>query len=121
VSVALWDRSQATEGYSRAAAWIAQRAKDFGLEKVSTERFPSDGKSEYFGERTPPQWQVKKGELWLTTPFAMKITSFDDLPMSLADQYDGESRGRACGHRHGTADADYASSVGARSCHQASP
>ena len=110
--LALWDRSQATEGYSRAAAWIAQRAKDFGLEKVSTERFPSDGKIEYCGERTPPQWQVKKGELWLTTPFSMKITSFDDLPMSLAEaSTTANVEVELVDIGRGTADADYAAGV----------
>jgi Peptidase family M28 len=110
--LALWDRSQATEGYSTAAKWIAQRAADFGLEKVSTERFPTDGKIEYFGERTPPQWQVKEGELWLTKPFSMKITSFDDLPMSLAEaSTTADVEAELVDIGMGTADADYASGV----------
>jgi hypothetical protein len=61
--LALWNRNQVTEGYSRAAEWASQKAKDFGLEQVTIERFPSDGKIEYFGEPTPPQWKVRKGEL----------------------------------------------------------
>ena len=61
--LALWDRNQVSEGYSRAAEWVSQKAKDFGLEQVTIERFPSDGKIEYFGKTMPPQWKVRKGEL----------------------------------------------------------
>jgi hypothetical protein len=31
-----------------------------------------------------PQWKVKKGELWLTLPFLMRLASYGDLPMSMA-------------------------------------
>jgi hypothetical protein len=81
--LSLWDREQASEGFTRAAEWIVQKASEFGLEQVTIERFPCDGKIEYFGQVIDPQWKVKKGELWLTSPFPMKLTSYDDLPMSL--------------------------------------
>jgi hypothetical protein len=82
--LALWDRNQVTEGYSRAADWVCQKAREFGLARITIERFPSDGKIEYFGQPTPPQWKVKKGELWLTSPFQVKLASYDEAPMSLA-------------------------------------
>jgi hypothetical protein len=81
--LALWDREQATEGFTRAAEWVIQKATEFGLEQVTIERFPCDGKIEYFGHVIDPHWKVRKGELWLTSPFPMKLTSYDDLPMSL--------------------------------------
>lgn len=82
--LALWDRSQVTEGFQKAAEWMAQKAHEFGLEQVDIERFPSDGTAKYFGNPTERLWKVKKGELWMTTPFEMRLTSYAELPMSLA-------------------------------------
>ena len=82
--IALWHRLQVSEGYSRAAEWVSQKAKEYGLEQVGIERFPTDGKIEYFGNAMPPLWKVKKGELWLTSPFLMKLASYDEVPLSLA-------------------------------------
>jgi hypothetical protein len=110
--LALWDRSQLTEGYTRAAGWVSQKAKDFGLEQVAIERFPSDGKIEYFGKPMPPQWKVKKGELWLTSPFQMKLTSYAELPMSLAEfSASADVEAGLVDIGTGTTDTDYAAGV----------
>jgi hypothetical protein len=82
--IALWDRSQYTPGYDRAAEWVLQQAKQFGLEQVTIEQYPSDGKVDNFGNQTQPIWTVKKAELWMTSPFDVKLTSYAELPMSLA-------------------------------------
>jgi hypothetical protein len=82
--IALWDRSQFTPGFERAAEWVAGKATEFGLVDVEIERYPSDGKVEYFGNPTQPIWTVKKAELWLTAPFEIRLTSYAELPMSLA-------------------------------------
>lgn len=82
--LALWDRDQASEGYTRAAEWVVGKALEFGLEKATIERFPCDGEIEYYGQIMDPQWKVRKGELRLTSPFPMKLASYDDLPMSMA-------------------------------------
>jgi len=111
-NLALWHRLQVSEGYTRAAEWISQKARDFGLEQVNLERFPADGKIEYFGKVIPPQWKVRKGELWLTSPFSMKLASYDDLPLSLAmysTSADVEAELVDIGA--GTADKDYAAGV----------
>src|SRR5262245_8100935 len=36
-------RVQASSGFSRAAEYIAAKAKEYGLEQVQMERFPADG------------------------------------------------------------------------------
>jgi len=110
--MALWDREQASEGYTHAAEWVVQKAKEFGLEQVAIERFPCDGKIEYFGQIMAPQWKVQKGELWLTSPFPMRLASCEELPMSLAflsTSADVEAELVDIGA--GTADGDYAAGV----------
>jgi hypothetical protein len=109
--LSLWDRSQVTEGYARAAEWIAERAKEIGLEEVRIEQFASDGKAEYFGNRTESLWKVKKGELWITSPIALRITSYDEMPMSLArNSTTANVEGELVDVGEGTSDRDYASS-----------
>ena len=82
--LAQWDRSQVSDGFSRAAQWVSEQAKELGLEDVRIERFPSDGKVEYFGNPTEALWRARRGELWITTPALVRLTTVDELPMSLA-------------------------------------
>ncbi len=82
--LSLWDRSQVTPGYRQAAEWMADRAREIGLADVAIESFPSDGKAEYFGNRDRSLWKVKKTELWISSPIELKLTSYDEMPMSLA-------------------------------------
>lgn len=59
-----------------------------------------------------PEWRVKKGELWLTSPFLMKLASYDEVPLSLAAfsaSADVEAEPVDIGA--GTADADYSVGV----------
>ncbi|OGD21104.1 MAG: hypothetical protein A2W03_00865 [Candidatus Aminicenantes bacterium RBG_16_63_16] len=110
--LALWSREQVSEGFTRAAEWVVEKAKEFGLERVAIERFPSDGKIAYFGEVMPPQWKVRKGELWLTSPFLMKITTYDDLPMSLAEgSTSADVEAELVDIGAGRGDSDYAAGV----------
>jgi len=110
--LARWHRVQASEDYSRAAEWMAGKAGEFGLEHVSIEHFPSDGKTEYFGYRTPPRWKAKKGELWLTSPFLLKLTSYAELPLSLVEgSTTADIEAELVDIGEGTKDEDYAAGV----------
>ncbi len=81
--IALWDRNRMTQGYREAAEWVAQKAKEFGLEEVTIESFPSGGGVRYFGNRTEPFWEATRGELWMKEPYVIKLTSYSELPLSL--------------------------------------
>src|SRR5258708_37142686 len=43
-----YHRVQASSGYSRAAEYVAAKAKEYGLEQVQIERFPADGQKTYY-------------------------------------------------------------------------
>lgn len=110
--LAQWHRIQASDDYTRAAEWMAGKAKEAGLESVSIESFPSDGKTEYFGYRTPPKWKAKKGELWLASPFLMKLTSYAELPLSLVEgSTTAEVEAEVVDIGEGASDKDYAAGV----------
>ncbi len=110
--LSLWDRTQVTEGYARAAAWMAQRAKDVGLEQVGIEQFTSDGKAQYFLNPTQRRWTVRKGELWITSPTMLKVTSYDEMPVSLAyGSTTANAEAEIVDVGEGTTDRDYSSDV----------
>ncbi len=52
-------------GSEQTADYIAARAREFGLEDVRIEEFPSDGSTFFWSFRTEPWWEAKKGELLL--------------------------------------------------------
>ena len=60
----------------------------------------------------PPLWKVKKGELWLTSPFLMKLASYDQVPLSLATfSASADVEAELVDIGAGTADGDYAAGV----------
>ncbi|WP_223636079.1 M28 family peptidase [Corallococcus sp. EGB] len=61
------------DGYSEAAAWMKSAAEAAGLQDVRLEAM-KDG----------PQWRATRGELWVAGPHRYQVTSYADLPMSLA-------------------------------------
>jgi hypothetical protein len=55
-------------GSEQTADYIAAKAREFGLEDVRIEEFPSDGQKFFWAFRTEPWWEGKKGELLLLDP-----------------------------------------------------
>src|SRR5262252_1848160 len=41
-------RVQASSGFTRAAEFIASKAREYGLQHVAIEKFPADGKKTYY-------------------------------------------------------------------------
>ncbi|MDO5971209.1 DUF4910 domain-containing protein [Flavivirga aquimarina] len=81
--ISLIDRQQNTEGYNKSINLIEKKAKEFGLDELKVEYYKSDGETSYFGDASQMTWKVKKGELFVTTPYYYKLTSYKELPMSL--------------------------------------
>ncbi|WP_375746424.1 M28 family peptidase [Corallococcus interemptor] len=61
------------DGYSEAAAWTKAAAEAAGLQDVRLEAMKDE-----------PQWRATHGELWVAGPHRHRVTSYADLPMSLA-------------------------------------
>jgi aminopeptidase YwaD len=78
-------RVQASAGYSHAAAYIASKAKEYGLEQVQIERFPADGQKTYYTLKSTPGWEAERGELWETQPNKTKVADYDEMRVALAD------------------------------------
>ncbi len=82
--IARFHRLQPSEGYTRAAEWVAEKAKKLGFAGVQIERYPADGKTYYFMYPTSPAWEVEMAELWIVKPKEEKLTSYAEIPVSVA-------------------------------------
>jgi aminopeptidase YwaD len=78
-------RVQASSGFSRAAEFIAARAKEYGLERVQVERFAADGQKTYHTLKSTPGWEAERGELWEVEPRKAKVADYDEMRVALAD------------------------------------
>lgn len=78
-------RVQASSGFSRAAEYVAQKAKEYGLEQVQIERMAADGQKTYHTLKSTPGWEAEFGELWEVTPNKVKIADFAEMNVALAD------------------------------------
>ncbi len=81
--LSMWSRVVGTDQYEKAAEWVEQKAREFGLDDVHIERFTADGSTRYFSYVSERFWKVRKGDLWMTSPFRLKLTSYADQPVSL--------------------------------------
>src|SRR5215510_13279136 len=54
IELARYHRVQASSGFSRAAEYIAAKAKEYGLEQVQIERIPADGEKTYYTLKSAP-------------------------------------------------------------------
>src|SRR5215467_697930 len=78
-------RVQASSGYSRAASYIADKAKQYGLDHVQIERFPADGKKTYYTLKSAVGWEAQTGQLWELSPERRILANYDEMPVALAD------------------------------------
>ena len=82
--IARFHRLQPSRGYSLAAEWVADQAKKFGLADVRVEKYPADGQTMYSTQKSSPAWDVEFAELWITSPKEEKLTSYAEIPVSVA-------------------------------------
>src|SRR5215467_3292006 len=78
-------RVQASSGSDKAAAYIAEKAKQYGLEQVQIERFPADGKKTYYTLKSSIGWEADSGKLWELSPDRRVLADYDEMPVALAD------------------------------------
>jgi hypothetical protein len=82
--ISRFHRLQPSRVYSLAAEWVAEKARKLGFSDVQIEKYPADGKTSYFMYDTSPAWDVEFAELWIVEPKEEKLTSFEEIPLSVA-------------------------------------
>ena len=82
--ISRFHRLQPSRVYSLAAEWVAEKARKLGFSDVRIEKYPADGKTSYFMSDTSPAWDVEFAEIWIVEPKEEKLTSFEEIPLSVA-------------------------------------
>ena len=105
-----FQRLQPSKGYHASAEWVAAKAKEFGLSDIRIEEYPTDnGTRFYYMDQTEPAWDAQFAELWIVEPKEEKLTSLDEVPMSLAIMSRTcDVKGELIFVGEGTAESDYA-------------
>ena len=110
--IAQQQRVMGTPEYQAATEWIAETARHLGLADVRIEKYPSDGVQEYMGYRTRRAWTPKRAELWLVAPNRVRLTSYDDLAISLCrNSLSADTTAELVDVGAGVTDADYRQDV----------
>jgi hypothetical protein len=78
-------RVPATADYEKAAEFILQRAKEYGLEDAHAQQFPIDGVRTFGLMRSYLAWNVEAGELWETGRRHALVADWRTDPIRLAD------------------------------------
>src|SRR5271168_3841861 len=78
-------RVPATPEFDQAAAFMLQRAREYGLADAHSEQFPIDGAKTYGLMRSYLAWTVEEGRLWEIRPQHILIGDWKTDPIRLAD------------------------------------
>jgi len=78
-------RVPATADFDKAAEFMLERAKEYGLADAHSEQFPIDGTRTYGLMRSYFSWNVEEGRLWETKPQHALIADWATDPIRLAD------------------------------------
>jgi aminopeptidase YwaD len=78
-------RVQASPGFTRAAEYIAAKAREYGLQQVAIERFPADGKKTYYTLKSAVGWEAASGRLTEVAPGKQVIADYAEMSVALAD------------------------------------
>jgi len=80
--IAQFHRIQASQGYHKAALYVVNELKKFGIE-AKIQKFISDGKTKYFDWPSPVGWDIEYGELRIIHPKDMKLADYSITPLSV--------------------------------------
>jgi hypothetical protein len=84
-ALARFHRVQASPGFHDAASFIAQRAREYGLQEVKIDSFPADGVTTYHTFRSYYGWEAESAILTEVAPRREVIAEYPKLRVALAD------------------------------------
>lgn len=108
-TLAQWHRVQASAGFHDAAAFIAARARAYGLEDVTIHSFPADGVTRYGTFLSYLGWEATSGVLSEAGPKGATLADYSKMKVALADYSNSADVTAALVDvGDGTKEADYA-------------
>ena len=75
-----WHRNSGMDGYFKSMDYVVEQAKKNGLEDVSIIEQPYND-----SQGNPRNYTAKSAELWITSPFELKLADIGDHALYLSD------------------------------------
>ncbi len=102
-------RVPATPEFDQAAAFMLQRAREYGLADAHSEQFPIDGTKTYGLMRSYLAWTVEEARLWEVRPQHLLLGDWKTDPIHLADySHSADVETELVDVGNGASEADYA-------------
>jgi aminopeptidase YwaD len=101
-------RVPATPEYDQAAAFVLERARNYGLTDAHSEQFSIDGNKTYGLMRSYFGWKVEEGRLWEMRPEHQMLGDWKTEPIRLADySQSAQLESQLVDVGNGTSETDY--------------
>jgi aminopeptidase YwaD len=101
-------RVPATPEFDRAAQFVLQRTREYGLADAHSEQFPIDGTKTYGLMRSYLAWTVEEARLWEVRPQHILLGDWKTDPIRLADySHSADVETELVDVGNGASDADY--------------
>jgi len=101
-------RVPATPEFDKAAQFVLQRAREYGLADAHSEQFPIDGTKNYGLMRSYLAWTVEEARLWEVRPEHLLLGDWKTDPIRLADySHTADVETELVDVGNGGSDADY--------------
>jgi len=84
-ALARFHRVHASSGFHEAASYIAQKAREYGLQDVKIDSFPADGVTTYHTFRSYYGWEAESAILTEVAPRREVVAEYPKLRVALAD------------------------------------
>jgi aminopeptidase YwaD len=102
-------RVPATPEFDQAAAFVFERAREYGLADAHSEQFPIDGTKTYGLMRSYLGWTVEEARLWEVRPEHLVLGDWKTDPIHLADySHSADVETELVDVGNGASEADYA-------------
>ncbi len=109
VDLGRFHRVHASPGFHEAAVYIAEKAREYGLQEVKIESFPADGVATYNTFRSYYGWEAEAGVLTEVAPLRQVVADYSKMRVALADySNDSDVTANLIDVGRGTSNEDYA-------------
>lgn len=86
IEISKFHRIKATQQYYDAALYVKGELEKIGLEEITIEQFPADGKAKAWTIETMKSWRIDDGELWMVEPKREALARYKVTPSSVVGQ-----------------------------------
>ena len=84
LDIARYHRVQGSPGFHEASLYVQKQLEKIGLDKITIEQYPADGKTMYWSHPAIISWWATKAEIRMVEPKNLVLGRYDEQPLCLA-------------------------------------